>query len=272
MRKKPLPSEAAVAAAVVAYLRETGWDIYQEVDMGKRADIVARRGPVLMVVETKLTMSLKFLDQVLDWVGYANMIVAVSYGGRIGRAAHSVLKSHGIGYWWVRDYGEQFRVEEEVQPQFIRKRHDRLLNALRPEQMTGEWAAAGTTGGGYFSPFTSTCRTLSDIVAKNPGIELRAALDTFRHHYSSTKSAMGSLPVWIRKGKVPNVELHEEGRRLRLYPAGWVEAHGVGVPLFDGSNVQPTVGVKPNGTSGQGARVRKRSRRRAAAAAGDSPF
>jgi hypothetical protein len=61
---KPTHTEADLAAVVVAWLQDSGAAVYQEVEVaGGVADIVARVGPELWIIETKLHLSLALLVQ-----------------------------------------------------------------------------------------------------------------------------------------------------------------------------------------------------------------
>ena len=62
-------SEQDLAAIVVGWLTERGWDVYQEVAiMGKVADIVAVRGPCVWIVECKVR-----LDRLMSYGGVVDL-------------------------------------------------------------------------------------------------------------------------------------------------------------------------------------------------------
>lgn len=214
-------TEQDLARAVVTELQRQGYETYEEVSTGysgSRADIVAVRGPILMVVETKLSLSLKLLDQLTEWLGEANYIVGAVEAGRFGIAAQRYLQEHGIGLWTLA-FDE---IHEKIPPRLFRncRRGYRSLRAgLRSEHKSGEYAKAGSQGGGYWTPFRGTCKALRDVVTQKPGISLRDALAEAGHHYSSTKSAISALPGLIRKGVVEGVSIDEDSRPLRLYPS-----------------------------------------------------
>ena len=209
-------SEADLAAVVVAWLERECWDVYQEVSIGPVADIVARRGPVLWVIETKRAMSLSVIGQAQRWAPYAHLrsVAVPSTRGDAGRdMAHEVCRRWGIGVLDVSRSG----VHERVDPRLTRHRSTKLRDALAPEHRT--YAAAGSARGERWSHWRGTCDRLRKAVAESPGVTLREALGGMEHHYSSNASARTSMAHWVREGKVSGVRCVAEGRVLRLYPA-----------------------------------------------------
>ena len=213
-------SEAEMARAVVAELQLLGYETYEEVSVGyggKRADIVAVRGPVIAIVECKTSMSLRLLDQVCEWHGYAHIIIAAVPHCRRGQSVFRLLKSIGAGLWFVGQYDG---VREDIAPRLNRSVPSayRLRKSLNEAQRSGACLPAGSNGGGYWTPFLGTCRAIAETVKAEPGISLREALAKAGHHYSSTKSALSSMPGLIHKGIVVGVRI-EDGRPPRLYPS-----------------------------------------------------
>lgn len=208
-------SEADIARLVVHELQTQGFETYEEVvHRGSRADVVAVRGPVTMIVEVKAAMSIRLLDQLMVWRGAAHLIVAAVGSHRMGAAVHRLLHLEGFGVWMV-GYDE---IHEKVKPRLHRAASGEMRRRLVNDQRSGVSAQAGTNGGGYWTPFAATARDLRRFVASHPGISLREALGQVSHHYSSSKSAMGALPGLLRKGVITGVRLDDTGSRLLLYP------------------------------------------------------
>lgn len=214
-------SEAEIARAVVQELASQGFDTYEEVSTGyggQRADIVAVRGPEIMVVETKQTVSLALLNQLLDWRGRAHRIVGAVGGGKCRGAVEQFCRAEGFGLWFVG-----FEIDEVVAPRLHRRLGDymtaRLRKRLVPENRTGTaYAPAGTNRGGYYTPFRRTAHDLVNLVKAEPGISLRDALAKVPHHYASTRSAVSALPGCIERGLIPGIAMERVGRQIRLVP------------------------------------------------------
>ncbi len=217
-------TEAHVAAAVVEWLRTSGWEVYQEVAHGPVADIVAvqehGKTRICWIIECKTSVSLTLLDQALHWkrqaaAHFVSIATPLPRGRYPSTVLATLLHDHDIGRIEVQHAGY---VYERRAAGFTRRlgEHADIRRALREEQKTH--VAAGTANGGHWSDFKDTCRRVSEYVAAHPGTTLKAMLDDVDTHYSSKASARSALAHWIEKGKVERVRLERSGRALLLYP------------------------------------------------------
>lgn len=222
-------TEQQLAEVVVNYLEALGADVYQEVEVpGGVADIVARVQAEIWIIEVKTSMSIALLQQAMERRRLAHRIfVAAPYSRRMNSELYAEL---GIGVLEVRDgvsgidYGLGFgsaSVREVVSSRRWNTRPVDLAKKLRPEHKTHAKAGA-VGGGGRWTPFLATCEELARVVAKTPGVSMKAAVEQMKHHYRTNKSAVSSLVHWIEKGKVAGVELrrsHGDHGALELHPA-----------------------------------------------------
>jgi hypothetical protein len=218
-----MKAETELAGKVMAWLEARGWSVYQEVapfSYDARADIVAVRGPLLYVVECKLSLGLAVIGQALHWPRYANLVSVATPPSR-SAAADTILRSIGLG-WFVVGYED---VREEVSPTLRRRVDERLRKSLRPEHQT--YAKAGSNGG-YFTAWRGTCAALAAYIAEHGrwgfGIEPMRAVKSITHHYATDKSARDCLVRDVRAGKVLGVELRDDQYGSRFVPAGKREA------------------------------------------------
>jgi hypothetical protein len=225
-------TEAELAAVVVAYLESQKADVYQEVQMhtgGGIADIVAKTGPALHVVETKLCLSLTLMAQAFDWLPYSHFVSVCipepihGTGYKARRPRHEgfsrvALRHFGIGLMYVKTRGcDDPEVDVIVKPEMRRPRLAyRLAECLVPQQKT--FAKAGSPNGSAWTPYQQTCLALAEFVAKHPGASLREGVEAIRHHYTNDKSAIASLRKWLEQGSVRGVCLVADGRHLTLQP------------------------------------------------------
>lgn len=203
-------TEADLAAVVVGWLQDSGATVYQEVECpGGVADIVARVGPELWIIETKLHLSLALLIQAMDRRRLAHRVYCAGPYTRTLRDFAGVCREVGVGLLEVSigddGYGHP-RVREAAAAQRWNSRPVELAKKLRPEHQTH--AAAGTNGGRW-TPFRDTCEQLRAIVERNPGVPLGDAVASIRDHYSSKAAARSSLATWIAANKVPGVQIVE---------------------------------------------------------------
>jgi hypothetical protein len=241
--------ETEVAAAVVAWLEEAGWDVYQEVQVkrfGRVADIVAVMDRRIWIIECKTSLSIAVIGQAYEWqesvhwVSVAVPVMAKRKGGypirgQRPRFVNRVLRDYGIGLIKVerkKSFGQvpaALECHEAIHPEmrrspgkqglrFMARDIRALRDGLCEEQKT--FAKAGNADGDRWTPWKQTCRSVSRAVAKKPGICIAELIrDEGHFHYASSSSARSALSHWLREGKVPGVRVVREGRKLALYPA-----------------------------------------------------
>ena len=206
----------------MAWLRDLRWIVYQEVQAhthGRVADIVATQGPILWVIETKLSLSLDVVEQVLKWAGNAHYVsVAVPRGTRRVQSLfdheliREVLTWKCVGLILVGEDGPA----EFIHPQLRRRINVHpIRDAIRDKQQT--YAPAGNAEGKRYSPFDQTCEQVAAIVGDRPGIETSELLSRLRHHWK-TSTAESNLFELGKRGEIPGVEMRYENRKWRWYP------------------------------------------------------
>lgn len=211
--------ETELGAKVTKWLDSGEWEVYQEVVIrgnNSRPDIVARRGPVLWVIECKTSLSLAVLGQAYEWLPYAHLIsVAIPITKRdVGRRfGERVAADYGIGIVKVGDYSSTVR---DQPGNFNRKPRllSHLIGSLREEQKT--WAAAGSQGG-YYTPFAGTTRTLKLFLQKHPGATMAEILAGIETHYRTVATARICLARLIDANVIRGVRAEKKGKTTCYY-------------------------------------------------------
>lgn len=213
MKRSGRPAETAIAGAVVDFLRALGWRVYQEVQSsrgGARPDIVATwRDRLVWIVECKTALSWDLLAQAADWRGRAHRVsVAVpprhghrTYGPRtpgLGPARtveEEVLDALGLGGLEAGPTGvREIRAPRLQVPS--RRELQHWWRTLRPEHEAG-FAAAGTCGGGYFTPFRGTVRAIVAELRERPGLTTKELVAAVDHHYGADAAAAKNMVRWL---------------------------------------------------------------------------
>lgn len=209
--------EAKLAKTLTAWLRDQGWEVYEEVSItgyGDSADIVAVRAPVVSVIECKTSLSLSVLGQARRWMDQAHQVYVAVPGFKRGSSfegAKWVCETLGLGLLCITS-----NVFEAVRPAFRRKVDPKdILKRLRPEQQDGT-VPAGTSAGRRYTPWRLTVMALEKFVQEHPGTPLREVVQKVRHHYPHERAARASLSHQIRKGIIKTVRV--EGRDLKVFP------------------------------------------------------
>lgn len=215
-------SETEIAAPVVAWLQEQHWDVYQEVRAGGPgdpiADIVARQkstwghATLTWVVEVKASLSLALLAQAAHWTKCAHY-VSIATPETTRNYRERDLLGWILGYHGIGEFTGSIQSRRPVFHRVWTKDWERHLNDKQRTQ-----CAAGSSGGGYWTPFQETCRNVRGYVAAHPGCSMHDMVESIRHHYRRPSTAVTSLRTWIEAGKVAGVRVEYEGHEVRLYP------------------------------------------------------
>lgn len=235
-------SEVEVARQVVQYLQDQRWDVYQEVGgPAGTADIVARYGARLWVVECKQALNLTVMEQADRWKPYAHMVsVAVPVDGR-ERAQFEFGKKccaqNGIGVLEVRDpsasniilsavtarpaaVAASLRagqpVQQTVDPVLFRRPLRGLVDLLRPQHKT--YCEAGTASGKRWTPFKETALAVRNYVWRNPGVDAHTLVKNIKHHYRQPITAVVQLIDLAERGVIEGVRVERSYRKILFYP------------------------------------------------------
>lgn len=206
-----MKTESELSSHVRQWLKEDGWETYGEVlATPGRADIVGERKPLVCVVEAKLHLNLRVMEQAYRWVQSANLVyVAVPKPKQVNVWALHQCHRLGFGVLLVSSQG---RVEDRIKAPFHRKIDSFVKDALSPEQKD---SVSGTNKGGYHTPFKKTCENLKELVRKNNGtVCVKKAMKELDHHYSTDASARACLINLIEKGVVEGLVVRREGKEI----------------------------------------------------------
>lgn len=220
---KPARSEQKYAAVVVEWLDAIGADVYQEVECsGGVADIVAKVRGEIWIIEVKTSLSLALLLQSLQRRRDAHRVFIAAPYLRKAWDVDELLREIGVGRLEIRLAEPEYRIEaavvERVHSRRWNSRPVALAKRLRPEHKTA--AKAGSVGGaGRWTPFRDTCKQVAAVVTASPGILLKDAIGSIRHHYSSNAVARRWIAETIKRGAIAGVELRRENGALFLFPA-----------------------------------------------------
>jgi hypothetical protein len=196
-------------------LEADGWETYAEVPyFGKRADIVATKAGLVIVVETKTSYTLSLLEQALFWKRHVHAVyVSAPQNERL--IYQKIRRYFGIG---IVIAGDLWDPSDSVLREGVLNRHAsrsvQVLRSLLVEERRDQ--RAGMAGGGYYTAFSGTCDSLRRVLKSLQGEASWAdILARMQHHYGSDATARSALTRWIRQGCVAGVEI-VEGRPLKV--------------------------------------------------------
>lgn len=219
--------EVDLAEAVIAWLEDQHWDVYQEVKvprMGGVADIVAVQGFLVWVIECKTSLTWSVIEQARLWRSHFRSVAVPrplkrSASGR-GTAYHVCHQFYKVGVIEVaRGWNSAWEVDEQRPAPIMREFHEsskRIMAALRPQHKT--YAKAGSLGGNHWSPYKSTMDHVKRFITKNPGCTLSDIMaEDGRWHYASNKSARSSIRSALETFEADWCEVDKSVRPWRYY-------------------------------------------------------
>ncbi len=146
--------ESDLYPAVKAHLNRAGWTVKGEVGA---ADVVARRGEEVLVVELKLGFSLALFHQGLERLGLTDLVyLAVPAGGKAKalKANVALARRLGLGVLTVRardGFVEVLADPGPYAPRKSKKKKARLLKAF--DRLDGDPNAGGATRHGLVTGY-----------------------------------------------------------------------------------------------------------------------
>jgi hypothetical protein len=210
--------ETDLAEKVVNWLKEQGWEVYQEVTYGSVADIVATKNNIIWIIECKTAFGIQVINQALAWVGCAHYIsIAVPHIAHYNKQL--ILKYLPIGLITVRSTPtwEGKSVDEIVKSPG--QKNILLIETFRKhlceEQKT--WAKAGNNCGDRFTPFKNTVKHIEIYLKDHPGATMKEILKNVKHHYANDASAKGSIPELINRDIIKTIRMDETTRPAKFY-------------------------------------------------------
>lgn len=208
-------TETQLAEKVVDWLNNQGWDVYQEVQpfaYGNVADIVAVRGALLWVIETKRVLNMKVIQQACNWQGRANFISVATPRTQRYAIMEKFLRYLRVGHIEV---DEAHDPSEYIFPPLNRRKHERLRDCLSEEHKT--YAKAGNAEGKRWTPFQGTAQAVKHFVSLNPGCTTKEIIENVKTHYGCSTTARSCIAQYIQRGIIKGIKCDNSKRILRFY-------------------------------------------------------
>jgi hypothetical protein len=207
------------------YFEKRGYEVYAEVI---EADIVAVKDTQIVVIEMKLNMNLKLLDQCWRWKNRANLVyAAIPCCCKYPWYVHHCLDRDEIGLIKIdfNYYGEAFirNVESKIERQGnFYPQWEKHLNLSHQMNNVG-----GSKSSKIYTPYKQTMDAIRKYLAKVKRATAREICENVKHHYS---------------GKTPWYSLDSA---LRSFEKDWIDWE------IDGKNIYFKIKVRSVKTGGK---------------------
>ena len=205
--------ESDLTKIIEDYFTTLGYIAYKEVLSGsKRSDLFLVRDNISIVVETKLNIGLKVIEQAFRWrlqSSYSYICVPYKHKTKYDFPLQ-ICSDYGIGVIFY--YEKRNEVVIKLEPSL---NLDPILPKLYEEQRE---SVGGNGLSDYITPFKLTVRDFINYIKINPNIEIGIVIDNINHHYKSKSSARQSLLKMIKIGVIKNINvLGDKSKCFMIY-------------------------------------------------------
>lgn len=208
--------ETEIGAAMVEYLHDSGWEVYQEVYRYRGspiADIVARQNKLIWIIELKTSMSFTLLEQIMHWKWQANYLsVCIPSVRRRGfQAFKFACDQLGCGIFLYNSKPRSLlsRIRCETRPTISRTIFNDWDRHLSEHQKT--FCPAGSQSGRW-SPFKQTIADLRRYIDSHPGCVMHDLVKEIDHHYQSDGTFKSMLAKHIKDGVIGGIKVERVGK------------------------------------------------------------
>lgn len=222
--KKPKFSESDLAEKIINYLENDGWISYKEVCIskggGSRSDSYFVKKDMngkikeTLSVETKLSLTLKVIEQAENWLKYANRCyICIPTPKREARSSYwfgiKVCKKFNIGVFEVNMSTGNIR---ELYSPTINNNTD--IPPLYEQQRA---SVAGNDRGEYVTAFKITVMNIDEYMKDKDSHELRKVLSDIEHHYSNVSSGTAAIKKLIKKNVIKSYEIKKVNTKIFIF-------------------------------------------------------
>lgn len=212
--KKVFKTEKELAKAMVEYLSNNEYEVWQEVRFGHRGnaihDIVTVKNNQIHIIECKLTLGLPVIEQAYNGLRNCHYMHVCTPRPKKDLFKRTVCNQFGIGVFYIDAYEKQQgnktvftnEVSKVVTPTVQLKLPTRLAKNLEYlKTVPKSFCEAGGKDGGYYTPYKATIQKVKEIITQFPGITLSSLISELgtAHHYASKQSARSSLRSALEK-------------------------------------------------------------------------
>lgn len=216
--------ESDLAEKIINYLENKGWISYKEVSVkgkggGIRSDsyFVKKHNDEIvetMALETKMSFSLKVIEQAEKWLTYANRsYICIPSPKRATRKTLSfglkVCKKMNIG---VFEVNMTTGIIKELNSPTIDK--NTKIPPLYEQQRE---SVAGNDKSEYITAFKITIINMNEYMKDKEMIELKELLANIKHHYKTISSAMNAIQKMVNRKIIKGYEIKKEDKKIILF-------------------------------------------------------
>lgn len=168
--------------------------MYQEVKnlrTGHRADIIAVKDELRWVIELKLSLSLRLIEQAVSWKKYAHFVSIAVPNWKRNNFTLEICKHFGVGLLYGCDLHEVLAPQRQDSP---------VLAATPLYDKQKEFANAGNNSNSAYTPYKATMEQVLAYIQANQGCKLKDIVDNVKTHYRTPATAKSCISKSVKEG------------------------------------------------------------------------
>ena len=188
-------SETTIAVSVQNWLLSQDFDCFPEAQIrqrGPRADIIAIKGPLMWVIETKLSLNLSVIEQALKWKGLGALYTSVAvlkpkrkrqnrftwYSDFVDR----FFRQEGLGLILINN--DDLSISEVIEPRLHRYNYLRSRKIVKQLDPRMKQYLPGSSGKqGYSSPYQRTIENALKYIQRQNSCSINELLNNIETHF-----------------------------------------------------------------------------------------
>lgn len=190
--------ETKLAQAVVSWLIEQGWEVWQEVQFYRSSsihDIIAVKCGLTWTIECKMTMNLTVIAQA-ERTNTCFRSIAIPRVSRSNISAghylgERICREKGIGKILVDKDG---MIPCSTSPQLFRFGYKDRVKLIEDLKLIPKTYAEAGSKHGHWTPYRQTMDDAKRFIQDHPGCSLKEIMAAIDHHYKSDKTAKACIP------------------------------------------------------------------------------
>lgn len=205
MVKMKYQKESELTNQIINYYESLNFISYKEVSLyGRggdiRCDTYLIKDDLSIVIETKLNLTIKVIEQAYNWKNHANKVfICVPFKNKINFALN-LCKLLNIGLIMCSKNNIYIKYEPIIN-------NNIKMPILYNEQKN---TIGGNCNSDFYTSFKNTIKNIDIFMSNKDEYLLKDMISEIKHHYVNDKSAINSIKKMIKNNVIKNYHINDK--------------------------------------------------------------